>query len=190
MPACTGACGRSEGKCELRMELNERQYERVGRRLDGEQIDLTPDELNAAAEIRRMETLLSAMLHAPDSRMAIERARRKMLGELGRPKWRTRWVLVPAAAAAILVAITAIWLWPRDTNVPPPPVAGDEVAEIYAHLDENVDLDLIGEELQALEAEMIVSVPAATLDAELQDLEETLDTFWLEEAPIWVDDEG
>ncbi len=176
------------------MKLNERQYERVGRYLDGEQIELTADERPVANEIRRMEAPLPAMLEAQPSRKAIDRARRRMLSELLRPGRRTRRIIWPAAAAAaVLIAATAVWVWRSGFPAPPPSpplVTIEEVAGIYAGSDENVDLDLIAEELHAMEAEIVVSTPTGTLDAELHDLQETLDTFWLEEATTWPDEEA
>lgn len=173
-----------------KMELNERQYERVGRYLDGEQIELTADERTVADEIRRMEAPLPAMLEAQPSGKAIDRARRRMLSELLRPGRRTLRIIWPAAAAVVLIAVTAVWVWRSHTTEAPPLISIDEVAGIYARPDENVDLDLIAEELHAMEAEIVVSTPIGTLDAELHDLEETLDTFWLEEATIWPDEEA
>ncbi len=174
-----------------KMKLNERQYERVGRYLDGEQIELSADERTVADEIRRMEAPLPAMLEAQPSHRAIDRARRRMLSELLRPGRRTRRIIWPAAAAAaVLIAVTAVLVWRPDPPETPPLVTIEEVAGIYAGSDENVDLDLIAEELHAMEAEIVVSTPTGTLDAELYDLQETLDTFWLEEATTWPDEEA
>jgi hypothetical protein len=173
------------------MKLNERQYERVGRYLDGEQIELAADERAVADEIRRMEAPLPAMLEAQPSRKATDRARRRMLSELLRPGRRTRRIIWPAAAAAaVLIAVTAVWVWRSDPPPPAPLISIEEVAGIYAGFDENVDLDIIAEELHAVEADIVISTPAGTLDAELHDLQETLDTFWLEEETTWPDEEA
>jgi len=174
------------------MALNERQSERVARFLDGERIELTEVERAAAGEFRRDEEALESMLPAfvPDKTMA--RARRRMVGALGRPGRLSRRLALgvgTAAAAAILIAAVAIWLRSTPTRAPEKLTNATELlVEVYSDSYADVDLDLLAEELEYLEAEMVVSRSGDSIETELDDLERSLEMFWLEDDDgAWLD---
>lgn len=168
------------------MELNEQQYRRVGRYLDGASVELTPDEQKVADDIRRIEIALRGRVEVTPPRSALDPARRRMLGELVHPRRRVRWILWPAAVAAIVLIAAAPWF-----VKPAPPDAGpigEEITMTYPGQNEDIGMDLIAEELQMLEAEITVSLLPAPLETQLDDLQESLSDFWIEETPNWADE--
>ena len=62
------------------------------------------------------------------------------------------------------------------------------MARIYAQQDANIDLDLIGSELDDLAADMISIGPTSTFEAEIDSLQQRVDGFWLEEIEHWPDE--
>jgi len=63
--------------------LNERQYENVARRLDGENVSLEAVEASAREQIAGDEKAVGAMLNVAMALGAMDRVRRRMLAELG-----------------------------------------------------------------------------------------------------------
>ena len=168
------------------MELSEEQAERVARYLDGEPVQLTSAEQVIAEEIRRGEALLAGI---PDVRApvgAMQRAQRRMMGELARPRRRSKWLIWPGAVAAAGILIVAGLLW----RAAPPSAAidlpMDILAEAYAAPDENLDLDLIEQDLHALRAEVLVSAPIeSSIETRMEAVQGMLETFWFAETDVF-----
>jgi len=167
------------------MRLTERQSERVARFLDGEAIELTDIERAAAEQFRRDEAALGSMLIAAAPGKAMARARRRMLAATASGRRFFRRLAIgagAAAAAAILIAAAAIWLRSSPGGAPEELTDATELlAEIYGESCPDVDLDLLAEELEYLEAEIVVSRPTGSIEAELDDLERSVEIFWLED---------
>jgi hypothetical protein len=64
----------------------------------------------------------------------------------------------------------------------------DVMARTYALSGQDMDLELIGTELDALATEILVTWRPAGFEAELNALQENVETFWLEEAEQWPDE--
>jgi len=175
------------------MELDDRQYKRVARWLDGESVELTDAERSVAEEICRADLRLAGAFEVAPTRRATERAVRRLTAALAaRPSRFTRFAR-PAAgiAAAIVLALAAAYLL-----LPPRPVLQPTPSTVSAYPETdvdlqdggNIDLDLIGLELDALAADMIQAEPVSTLEAGIDSLQQRLDGFWLEEADYWPDE--
>ncbi len=169
------------------MELNEQQYERIGRYLDGEPVELSADELTVAQQIRTQEASLGFVLDAALPKAAADRARRRLRVQVLRRRRRV-WTIgntaIAAAAATVLIA-SALWFqFPSDS----PPAAGRSAGKLVRlelpavpQTQTEVEIDMLAEELNEL-TEGIRIVSAETCeDGELESLEWEVDHFWLEE---------
>lgn len=165
------------------MELNERQYQRVARYLDGEPVQLSETERQLAEEIRQAERELAPKLEVQPPGETVERALRRITAALARRRRRVLPFIAPAvAAAAIVVAVAAMHLWPSGQAAPEVgAITLEALAEAYASEDEDIDLDLIARELDELEVSIVVPLPADPVEAEIDALQQELDAFWLEE---------
>ncbi|MHC4715946.1 MAG: hypothetical protein ACYS5V_03185 [Planctomycetota bacterium] len=124
------------------------QYERIGRFLDGEPVELTPQERALADEIAAAERSLGASLDVSMPPRALHRIHGRLGAELRgrRSVWRwARWVSA-VAAAVVVFAAAVISLIPGDD-----PVLGE-----------------------AEYVEAFLQAPAGGLEGELQDLTEEL----------------
>lgn len=177
------------------MERHEVQFERIARWLDGEQVELTPQQREAAEDIRRDEAALRAELDVPVPSAMMDRARRRMMAELARPTHRAVWArragAALAVAAAILLAFVAIWQPPERTA--PTRANGrvevplEVVIEKMAEPARNVDLDLLAQQVAELEADIAYSmkVPPSCMDLQTDALQQEIEEFWLEDSPSW-----
>ncbi|MBS3820646.1 MAG: hypothetical protein GVY16_11920 [Planctomycetes bacterium] len=174
------------------MDATEQQYERIARYLDGETVDLTDGERALAAEIRQGFTALADHLPAAPPVESTDRARRRLVAAVaGRLRLRSigRVMAVAGmAAAAVLVLIGAQRLWMPDAPGPiapsyvPTAVMRDAIENEPDTFD--VELALIAEDVLQQQAEFADVAQASkptVLDGGLQDLQEELDTFWLDE---------
>ena len=175
------------------MELSEPQYRRIALYLDGEDIELTAPEQSVANEINRIGRTLGTMLEVAPPREVIDRTTEKVLSEIALRRGRVIRLVRPvalAAAAVVLLAAAVMYLIPRPVG--PSSIAlelpADVMAQAYARSEQNMDLDLIGTEIDALAAEILVTRPPAQFEAELNALQENVETFWLEEAEQWPDE--
>lgn len=172
------------------MELNDQQYQRVARYLDGEPVQLDGAEQTAADEIRQAGQMLAPMLAATPPEGAVDHAGRRLAAALAGRNWAVRLIRPVAAAAAILLLAAAAFLIPGQPK--PSSMAeglpADLVADVYSQTEQNIDLDLVKAELDELAAEIFVSLPAGRVEVELDALQQNLDTFWLEEADQWPDE--
>jgi len=175
------------------MELNDDQYGKIARYLDGEEVELSKPEQAAADEVDRLARPLAGRLEFAPPPQVMQRITEKVISRLAHRRNRVI-RLVPraalAAAAGILLAAAVMYLIPRPAG--PCPIAvelpPDVVAQVYAHGEQNMDLDLIGDELDALAAEIHIARAPAQFDTELNFLEEDVETFWLDEAEQWPDE--
>ena len=167
------------------MNLSDAQYDRIARRLDGEDVELTAVEQAAADEILRHESRLSGVMDAAPSREAVDRAKRRMMAELARPARRTIWrrgVLRVALATAAAVLLVAIF---RPGGPEPPakttePISLEELVPLESPgVDE---FDLLAGELNKLDAQFRAAGVGMDLLGESMDaLEFEIEAFWLDE---------
>ena len=177
------------------MELNERQYERVARSLDGQGCELTGAEHRVADEIRRDEELLASVVEVEAPQAALGAAQRRMTAALALRRGRSRLIGYVAAAAAAAVIIAAATLWPTGT-----PPSGRQLAgpisrtRVFVEMLEESpctgELALLERQLDELEAEILVDLgwrdlPATRLEAEFDEVEQAIEEFWSDER--WPD---
>jgi hypothetical protein len=156
------------------MTVNEESYERVARRLDGEEIALSPEERALAEEIARDEAALADSLDVRAPQAAIDRARRRMTAEMGRPSLhllrRIAWTA--AAAAAILVVAVLAWHSPDKTTVPTA-----SARHVSAEPDD-ATVDLVSRQVE--DADVVVQPPAA-MDLRMEFVQQSINDFWTDE---------
>lgn len=172
------------------MQANERQYERVARWLDGERLELTPEEHALAEEIRRNERSLARDLPAEAPPAAMQRAERRLhAATAARPRpW--KWIGAGAAVAAGVVAlILAIGLFggddtpvarkPRNAAEPGGPTVAQQVdaaEQDFAALEDVVaedEYDAISEEIAAA-SEMAWAEEADAIEQQIDALEDRM----------------
>ncbi len=87
------------------MDLNDRQYERIARQLDGENVELSDAQRGIADEIRRSERQIGAMLQAELPEDVLQRVGARLAGST-RPRkiipWRYVGLGIGAAVAAAI----------------------------------------------------------------------------------------
>jgi hypothetical protein len=172
------------------MMLNERQYERVARWLDGEDVELAPDECAAAEEIRRHEAALAAVLDASPPAETRRRAHRRLVAALAHPRigwWRVAAAAAAAAAAALIViAFTRKPPEPQPTPTVVKPTEGlhdEEPIEALLGLSAEDEIDLLTTELVELTADIAAAEGpagrAGDIDLQIEVLEKELEEFYL-----------
>jgi hypothetical protein len=156
------------------MNLNEEQYERVARWLDGESLELSPQELAAAAEIRRQLGELGERL---DVQMP---ARVVGLGSTKRPRLRlvARRALAPfalaAAAAVMLLALPTFMHHDAATT-------DDEDLVAFFTMDDS-ELSSVADELGRAGEELMAA--SGPLDKQIDEIQQSIEEFWLEAPKI------
>ena len=112
-----------------------------------------------------------------------------MTAALARPR-RRQWVNAGAVAAAALiliaVAVTQFLSPPADRTGAKMDM--EVLADVYLEADQSADLDVLAEEIAQLEADMMFSLPTQRAQTELDEIEQNLETFWLEEPASWTDE--
>jgi len=206
------------------MNLTERQYERIARRLDGQAVALGPDEqavcdeiagqeaqlspalavganpspgvlqrAKALAEIGLQENLLGEMLKTDVPPLAMDRAWRAAQAALARPQRMLLRVGAVAAsvavAAGVLLTLTLIGRQPGSTTSAPPALAASQAvpADVYVasvSAAQDPAINLLAVEIDQLEADVVASVPPASLDIGLDQAERAIEEFWLDEALV------
>ncbi len=171
------------------MTLTDDQYERIARRLDGEDIPLTAAEQRIAdelvedegavgarlsadaaglsptmlAEVRRDEAAVGPRLDVPLPSRAFDRAQRRLAAELARPRRRLIWAGsaagAVAAAAAALLIAALAGLWQ--------PVERDGATDGLAVGDGHVPVEVISESVGRQPEEVAFDL----IEAELAELE-------------------
>jgi hypothetical protein len=190
------------------MELNSEQYERIGRWLDGERVELAPEELAAAQEVRAGESALKAALGEPAfPRRAMARVSRRMQAALAaRPAARGRWVgdtpravrgrYIGVAAAGAAVAAALILAWAvrlHQPQVPLPPGGGSIPLDEWVRAMEvppgGDAIHLLAREVDRFEAELAVSWTPPALDWQMDSVQDDINNFWQDDPP-WEVPEG
>ena len=168
------------------MALSERQYERLGRRLDGEEVRLNPAQQAAAGEIGAWEQTLAPAMDVPLPTGAIDRVRRRVAAELARPRRRALRVVYAAgtvaAAAAVIIAVALNWQAPPTRPPEAPSVAGPSgyaMAVLPPPAEPCPEIGALAREIEEFEAEMIPSAQPLGMDVELEQLRRDMDNFWL-----------
>ncbi|MCD6364905.1 MAG: hypothetical protein J7M14_03430 [Planctomycetes bacterium] len=174
------------------MPLTEKQYERIGQWLDGENISLNEAELAAAKEMRRDETLLAGCADVACPSETMQLATRRMLAELARPQHFSVWVARLAAAVAVVVITAGVWL-----VVSGPDVAGRQGADVPLEVvvqemeaSGNISaIDLVAGEIESLEADLVILADLDDIDAHIDSVEsEIIDDLLLDDAGTWPTD--
>lgn len=181
------------------MEHDDRQFERIARWLDGENVQLSPEELAEAEVIRRDLATMDESFDVPVPRELLDRVNNRMLAELARPAHRTNWkrraLSAAAAAGAVLIAFASL-SGPGRPIRNAGPLAGASVVDVPIEvvaqtMDEsarNVDLDALSRELDALSADIsALKLPIAGGDIEAMQteaLEKDIKNFWLDDPLI------
>ena len=180
------------------MALTEEQYERIGRWLDGESVELSANERAAAEEIRGAEAHLAGPMRDVEvPARAMARARRRLVAATARPALRVRFVGIAAGAAAVAAAVVIAlltFLAEPDSRKPDRNQADDQTipVEVWVAAVQQTpggdDIALLADELDKLEAELAWSETAQPLDRQIESLARELDQFWLEDSPDWASD--
>jgi hypothetical protein len=172
------------------MMLNERQYERVARWLDGEDVELAPLERAAAEEIRRDEAAIAIALDAFPPTETRRRAHRRLAAALAHPRigwWRVAAAAAAAAAAVlIVVAFTRKAPQPQPTPTvvrPPERLHDEEPVEALIGLSAEDEIDLLTTDLVELTADIAAAEGpdgrGADIDVQIEVLEKELEEFYL-----------
>jgi len=170
--------------------MTEGQYERLARWLDGEDVQLTEAEQIAADSIRRDETDLYGRLDATAPRGTMTRARRRMTAALAHPATGIRWrhyAIRAAASIGAAVLVAAVLLRPTVTDDTLKGLASAVPLDAWFNAVEDStiadEIDLIGHELDELEADMLTSLPPSLQEMELDAIEQQIEELILEEVP-------
>ena len=182
------------------MKLNDEQYEQVAQWLDAAEAgrpSLDAAQRAAADEIARYEADLAGALHVDAPPDALAKARARMLAELARPWWRTRWGARAAAAAAIVAIVTtAALLAPRTPPIVPNKPVADISAEVMGQMmAETIEpdvMDLLADELASIEAAPFIAMDDGALEMRIDAIEDDLlEGTLIDDTTTWLlDDEG
>jgi hypothetical protein len=177
------------------MTLNNEQYERIARWLDGEMVSLTDEESAAAGEVRSGEARLRTALGAEAvPHRAMASARRTLRAATGRRVvLRARFIGAFAAGAAIAAAlfITLVLRHAGPPNTPVGETPGREVAKADVPVDVwlgaleappgGVAINLLCGEMDQFEAELAESKPPGAMDRQIDTMQQDIDQFWTED---------
>ncbi len=171
----------------MKMELNEQQYQRVARFLDGEPLELTPQERTVALDIRADMETLGVLKQIQPSSVAMAMARKRMAGELARPGRRGLRIAcfaAAAAAAAILLVVTALPVGVTDQGGALPELARlspSEIIAIYESDNDYAGMSSIDSELAELEADVYTPILAVAVGAGVDSFEHGGDIYWTDD---------
>jgi len=175
------------------MNLSEEHYERIARRMDGEDLSLSPREEAVAEEVRGDLAGIGAALEAvtlpPGVMHRVHARMRRELPARSRLRWGAGALAACAAAAAVIVAVA---LWPGPSTQPRP-----ISTEAYVHrLTEppasalDVQVSLLSDEISNYHAELTLGQDWE-IDLALAGLESEVDGPLLDEfAPVPPEEEG
>ena len=169
----------------MNMKLNEQQYQRIAKFLDGEPIELTPQEQAVVQDIRTGMETLGVLERLQPSSGAMAMARRRMAGQVARGRHRGLRIAsfaAAVAAAAILLVVTAL---PVGVTTPEPlPMAGlspEQEADIWARTVDYEGMGDIESELAELEADVYSPILAVAVGDEVGSFEHGGDVYWTDE---------
>ena len=146
----------------------------------------------ALAEVRRDELALGPRLDAVVGPEVIERVQRRVTAELARKRRRLTWVGAISGLAALAASVLlAVGLWPDAGPTRPghPTTAARRTAErlpaevLAASVTppSYAAADLVAAEISDLQADLVASIPSATVDAGIDQVEKALQDFWLDD---------
>jgi hypothetical protein len=166
--------------------LDEEQYERIARWLDGQKLELTAAELAAAEDIRQTEAQVGPALKAPMPPAAVRRARQRMIAAMAQPPlrlWRVAAFAAASAAAAVLLA-TLVW---RQAPPPTPPGPTAQVASadraLLAAMEavaEDDEIDLVEQNLNEVAANIAVAAAPPRTDSQIERMEKDVEELYLD----------
>lgn len=142
------------------MAMSEANYERIGRWLDGEPIELTSEERMVADEIRRDQLVLDVPIDPRRQHQAMDHARRRMTAELARPSRRKRYLalLTSVEAAAVAALLLVTWTVHMVANG----TGSADLVEVYTQAAAEIrtldEIDVLQDELNYMQADIIADV--------------------------------
>jgi len=160
------------------MTLNDEQYERVARRLDGQDIQLSSEEQALAEAMRAQEQYLDSVLPVPVPAEVLRRVDRRLTAALARPRHRVRWIGVAAATAAAVVIAVLVQVFLNHQDKPrPDPLAGVPTEKLFevSSTNGNGELTELSKEIDKLEAETFVSVFSSADESLFESLEREIE---------------
>ena len=160
------------------MTLNNEQYERIARRLDGQDIQLSGEEQALADALRAQEQYLDTMLPVPVPPEVLRRMDRRLTAALARPPHRVRWIgVAAAAAAAVVIAVLVQVFLNRPEQTPPDPLAGVPTETLFelSTTNGNGELTELAKEIDELEAENFVSIFSSVDESQIESLEREIE---------------
>lgn len=182
-----------------KMQLNDEQYEKAARWLDAGEADrgglAGRVEGEVAEEIVRDEARLARVLDVGAPPAALAQARARMLAELAKPWWRTRWVGRAAAIAAVaaIVAVAMVRIPPARVNEQPATadISAETMGRTMAEAAESDVMGLLADELTNIEATSLVAVDDATLEMRIDAVgNDLLEGTLIDDTTTWLlDDE-
>jgi hypothetical protein len=177
------------------MTLELKQYDALGRSLDGAKVRLDDAQRAAADEIARLERTIGDKLDAPVPAAAMARVRQQMLAALERQalrptkplrnRWRPAWYAGTAVATAAAIAL-AIWagmafLGPQPI-APAPQIATAKLVDPIADLAKmdpmERQFDLLAREISSVAAEMQAPQGTNGIDARISIAEQQIQDFY------------
>lgn len=178
------------------MELNQEQYEKIARWLDGSPEALTDAERAAAEEIGDLERQVAGELGVALPEGAVFRLNAKLSDAVvpaPMRRFRRAVMAVLAAAAAVLLAVGLNHVLrpiPNNPALPPGPVAraptervvpnwAEVLAESGARSKWDVELDELGREMGEMEAKSLVI--ASPVDVEMDALESDVNELLMDD---------
>ncbi len=176
------------------MNMNEQQYERIARWLDGETIELTPAEQAVAQEIRGDEAAIAeTMTDVQTPLAAMARARRRMTAAAGGAGQRVIRLafgaMGAAAAAAVVLAVSLVWTQPKPL-VAPGATNHDIPAEVWiGAMTPSTQMEAIAalsDSIDRLASEVATSKSALPVDHEIESIQDELNDFWQEDPQAWA----
>lgn len=175
------------------MDLNERQLERLARRLDGEPVELDERSGRFEREFTRAEQRIAGQLDVAMPPEAMARIEARVAAELHHFRPRVLRMIGAgaawAAAAAAVVLLVTLTATDRSIDMTRPTASADEAVPLAVLLEaseesvEAIDLELFEMELGRLA--MDVSAPAQAssfTDTRIDLLESDIEEFWLRDA--------
>lgn len=166
----------------------EDNHDRIAQWLDGQPVELTDSERLIADEIQRDQALLDAPVDPLRQRVAMDHARRQLSAELARPTRRKRWLAVITSTEALAVAALLVVAWLTHVVVVEPNRAHDvnDMIEVVAAPEVPDQIDLLQDELDALQAEMMADLNGADTRSDIELLRHELNNFWSDDMmKIW-----
>ena len=139
------------------------QFEKLGRYLDGENVELTPADRELLDEFNHNDTEISARLDVELPGSAVQRARRRMNAALiARPRSALAFKLVGVAgmAAALILGVGLFWASFNGTKKSKPGNSSGiaQVSQDESDIDADVVFEAVEEQLALQEEEEILSL--------------------------------